>query len=106
MSNLALNCAIYFLDLLVPTDIERGAIAVPASIKERAAERGLGRRRRSYDPLRSPPPEFVSYADEAVGERRATSDGMGSRAGVASTDGEGAVGPGKKEWRVAEEELR
>jgi hypothetical protein len=106
MSNLALNCAIYFLDMLMPTDIERGAIAIPESIKERAAERGLGRRRRSYDPLRSPPPEFVSYADEAVGERRATSAGLGSRAGMASKDGEGADGPVEKESRVREEEVR
>lgn len=71
LSDLAINCAIYFLDCLVPTDIERGAIAVPESIKDRAAERGLGRRRRSYDQLRSPPPELRTHAEEAVGKGEA-----------------------------------
>jgi hypothetical protein len=93
LSDLARNCAIYALDWIVPTDIERGAIAVPESIKERAkaelAERGLslgrgsgGARRgrtSSYDPLKSPPPEYVSFAEEAVGARGGGAGGERSR---------------------------
>lgn len=53
------------LDLLVPTDINRGAITLPDSVKEKV--RGhQARRRGSYDPLRSPPPELLSFAEEAV----------------------------------------
>jgi hypothetical protein len=69
LSDLALNCAIFVLDCIVPTDIERGAITVPDYIKERAAERGLGRRRKSYDQLKSPPPGMVVMGvEEASGE--------------------------------------
>ena len=100
LSDLALNCAIYVLDCIVPTDIERGAIAVPERIKERAraelAERGLGRgsgggrkgRTSSYDPLRSPPPEYVSFADEAVG----------------ASGGAGGEGSGRETGRGEEED--
>ena len=113
LSDLARNCAIYALDWIVPTDIERGAIAVPESIKERAraelAER-RGRRGRatSYDPLRSPPPEYVSFADEAVGASGDGAGGEGSRRetrrGV-EDDGLGGVPEGKGA-NVGESEVR
>ena len=60
----------------MPTQINRGAIAIPQSVKDRAAERGLGRRRRSYDQLLSPPPGIVTPVEEAVD---ATEQGTGRR---------------------------
>lgn len=83
LSNLAVSIGIIVLDWLAPNDFQRGAIAVPESLKER-----LGRRRASYDPLRSPPPEWVDHAEggEVDGRegRRSTGGevGKGGRVGV------------------------
>jgi len=106
LSDLALNCCIYVLDWFLPTDIERGAIAIPESIERRAAERGLGRRRGSYDQLRSPPPEFVSYADEAVGATDGRTAALGTRDGQVSREGEVVDAVGEKGAKAREEEVR